>query len=296
MTKLKEQKAIEEFKHVNKVIANPEKFKIKLGIGSDAYTSLKAGNSVAKLWNVGGAVGTGASVAASNTVASAFFGTFWTGVGVTTAVTPVGWLIGAALVSGGACYGVARLYRSYSDSRVEEVPKFLNTGLDVLGSSIFDLMGSLALKVAAIDGTIDAEEISAIKEYFCEDWGYDQRYVDQAVKLLWGNIDRTRLADMAASLALFAKNNSDCNFKAMQAEVTKLLIEIAQSDGHLDEREEMAIQLINNSLTEHGSILVSAGSVISGSAKSFGKLAGGAASSVQSTLTDAAGKLWSKKS
>ena len=276
MNVAEEKKAIAEFKLVTKVIANPEKFKIKLGIGSDAYTSLKAGNSVAKLWNLGGAAGTGASVAASSTVSSAFFGTFLSGLGLTAAVTPVGWLVGAALASGGACYGVTHLYQSYSKNRVQEVPKFLNTGLDVLGSSLFDLMGSLALKVAAIDGTIDPTEITAINEYFCEEWGYDQSYIDQAVEVLRDGIDKARITDMTASLAVFAKSNSDCNFKSLKAEVSKLLLEIAHIDGYLDEREEMAIERINNLFDEHGSKL--------GSSAGFGKLAGNV------------GKLWNKKS
>jgi uncharacterized tellurite resistance protein B-like protein len=290
-----EENAIAEFKSVTKVISNSEKFKIKLGIGSDAYTSLKAGNSAAKLWSLGGAASTGVSVAASNTVASVFFGTFWTGVGIGTAVTPVGWLVGAALASGGACYGVSRLYQSYSGKRVQEVPKFLNSGLDVLGSKLFDLMGSLALKVAAIDGTIDPSEITAINEYFCEEWGYDQSYIDQAVEVLIGNIDRARLTDITASLTGFAKNNPDCNLIALQTAVSELLIEIAQSDGKLDEREEMAIEQINNSLSEHGSKLGVAGDLISGSAAGFGKLVGGATSNLQSKLTNVAVKLRNKK-
>ena len=291
-----EQKAIAEFNEVNKVLVNSEKFKIKLGIGSDAYTSLKASNMVAQLWNVGGAAGTGASIAASGTVASTFFGTFWTALPLTgAAITPVGWIAGAALASGGAFYGVSRLFRSYSESRVAEIPKFLNTGLDVLATSIFDLMGSLALKVASIDGQIDQAEKSAIEEYFAEEWGYDRSYLGHALELLAENVERTRLADMTAELALFAKNNPDCNFKAMQAEIKGLLIEIAEADGHLDEREEMAIERIHKSLAEHGSVLMSAREMVSGSAKNIGDLASSATSGVKSTLTGAVGRLWKKK-
>ena len=291
-----EQKVIAEFKEVNKVLVNSEKFKIKLGIGSDAYKSLKASNIVAQLWNVGGAAGTGASVAASGPVASTFFGSFWTLLPFTApAVTPVLLVAGVALASGGAFYGVSRLFRSYSNSRVAEIPKFLNTGLDVLATSIFDLMGSLALKVASIDGQIDQAEKSAIKEYFAEEWGYDRSYLSHALELLVDNVERTRLDDMTAELALFAKNNPDCNFKVMQADITRLLIEIAEADGHLDEREEMAIERIYKSLVEHGSKLGVAGDLISESAAGFGKLMGGASSNLQSKLTNVAVKLSSKK-
>lgn len=293
---VEEQKAIAEFQEVKKVLVNSEKFKIKLGIGSDAYTSLKASNIVAQLWNVGGAAGTGASIAASGTVASTFFGTFWTMLPLTApAATPALLIAGVALASGGAFYGVSRLFRSYSGSRVAEIPKFLNTGLDVLATSVFDLMGSLALKVASIDGQIDQAEKAAIKEYFAEEWGYDQSYLKHALELLADNVEKTRLADMTAELALFAKDNPDCNFKVMQADIKRLLVEIAEADGHLDEREEMAIERIHKSLAEHGSALMSAREMVSGSAKSIGDLASSATSGVKSTLTGAAGKLWKKK-
>lgn len=295
MTTAQEQKAIDGFRGVQNVVANSEKFKIKLGIGRDAYTSLKVSKAVAQLWDLGGAAGTGAGIATSGTVASTFFGTFWSSVGLATAVTPVGWIVGAALVSGGAYYGVARLFKSYSGSRVEEIPKFLNTGLDVLATSAFDLMGSLALKVAAIDGNVDPAERSAIKEYFVEEWGYDQDYMDHAMAVLEDNIHRSRLDEMTSELALFAMKNSDCNFEAIQTEIKKLLIEIAEADGHLDEREEMAIERIHKSFAEHGGLLISAGKIVSRSAKSISDLAAGSATGIQSALTGISGKLWTRK-
>ena len=297
MTTEQEQRAINGFKDVESVVSNSEKFKIKLGIGRDAYTSLKASKTVVQLWDLAGVASTGAMVASSGPVASTFFGTttLWI-FGTTAAVTPIGWVIGAALLSGGAYCGVIHLFKSYSGNRVDEIPKFLNTGIDVLAVSLFDLMGSLALKVAAIDGSIDPTERSAIKDYFAEEWGYDHSYLDHAMELLEDNIERTRLADMASELSLFVINNPDCNFDAMQTEIKNLLIKIAEADGSVDEREEMAIERIHRSLAEHGSILTSTGKMVSGTAKSIGDLASGTGSSIKSTLAGVARKLWTKKS
>ena len=279
-----EEISILEFSEIRAVLSNSEKFKIKLGIGRDAYASLRLGKTASILWDVGGVAGTGASVAASSTVASTFFGTLWTTIGIGTAATPVGWVVGAALVSGGAYYGVTRLFRSYSGSRINEIPKFLNTGLDVLATTILDLMGSLALKVAAIDGQIDPVELEAISEYFEKEWGYDRAYLDQALKLMEENIGKSRLSDMASELATFAKTNPDCNFDAMRGELRTLLIEIAEADGHLDEREDMAIERINKALSEQSSLLAAATDLASASAKNIGGLAATAMSGLQSTL------------
>lgn len=60
--------------------------------------------------------------------------------------------------AGGTFYEVSRLFRSYAGRRVDEIPKFINTGLDVLATSALDLLGSLAIKVALMDGTFDATE------------------------------------------------------------------------------------------------------------------------------------------
>jgi uncharacterized tellurite resistance protein B-like protein len=254
MTILTQEQQVHTFDDVMLVLANEERFKIKLGIGSEAFKSLKVGKLVGQLWDMGGAVGTGAGVAASGTVATTFFGTFWTTIGVATAVTPIGWIVGAAVASGGAYYGVSRLFKSYAGSRVDEIPKFLNTGLDVLAATTLDLLGSLALKVAAIDGQIDASERSAMEEYFIEEWGYDPNYVAHALNVLQQNIDKSRLSEMASSLAEFSRQNPDYNFQAMQTELRKLLTEIAEADGHLDEREEMALERIEKALQQHSSL------------------------------------------
>lgn len=296
MTGQADTQVITGFSEVKSVLANPEKFKIKLGIGSDAYTSLKAAKTVSQIWDIGGAAGTGASVAASTTVASTFFGTFWSSVGLATAVTPIGWIVGAAVVSGGAYYGVIRLFKSYSGSRVEEVPKFLNTALDVLATSSFDLMGSLALKVASIDGHIASTELDAIHSYFVEEWGFDENYMRHALTVLSENIDRSRLSDMTKALADFATNNPDCNFDAVRNEIKNILTEVAEADGSLDEREEMAIERINSSLQEHASLTKSASRAISGTAKSVGDLANSTANNLHATVSGFASKIFGNKS
>lgn len=295
MTVQTDAQFISDFSEVKTVLANPEKFKIKIGIGGDAYTSLKAAKTVSQIWDIGGAAGTGASVAASTTVASTFFGTFWSSIGVATAVTPIGWIVGAAVVSGGAYFGVVRLFKSYSGSRVDEVPKFLNTGLDVLATSSFDLMGSLALKIASIDGHIDPTELDAIHDYFVDEWGFDETYIRLALTVLSENIDRSRLSDMTKTLADFAINNPDCNFDAIRNEIKNILTEVAEADGSLDEREEMAIERINSSLQEHSSLTRSASRAISGTAKSVSDFANSTANNLHASVSGLAGKIFGNK-
>lgn len=293
------QELVHSFSDVLQVIENEDRFKVKLGIGKDAFTTLKSANLVGKLWDVGGAAGLGVTAATSTTVAGSVFGTFWTSVGIASAATPIGWVVGAALVSGGAYYGVSRVFRGYSESRVDEIPKFLNTPLDVLASSVLDLLGSLALKVAAIDGNIDQREKSSMVEYFVDDWGYDKDYVEHALDLIENNIEKSKLTEMTSALAEFAHSNPDCNFSAIQNEVKLLLTEIAEADGYLDEREEMAIERITNALHEQNSIISSTARTISSAASGTVSAASGAVSAASNaalavgSLTE---KLWTRKS
>lgn len=115
---------IESFRNINQVIADSLRFKCKLAIGEDAYTSLSIGNSLLKIWGVGGVAATGGGIAASSTVASAFFasGGWLSAIGLgAVATTPIGWVIGAAVATGGAYYGVTRLFNSYAGSRVRGI-------------------------------------------------------------------------------------------------------------------------------------------------------------------------------
>lgn len=244
MTYIEEQ--VHNFDEIERVVANQERFKARIGTGASAFSSLRVADILRELWDVGGAAGTGAGVMASPAIASTFFApsgvAAFFGLGVAT--TPVGWVIGAGAAAGGLFYGVNSLFRTYYGSRVDEIPRFLNTPIDVLGASFLDLVGSLAIKVAAIDGNIDARERKVIADYFIEEWGYDPDYTSRALDLLEETTDEQRVSEMAATLAEFARTNPDCDFSKIQKGLNALLTEIAEADGKLDEREEMAIERI----------------------------------------------------
>lgn len=287
MTSMTEKQQIHSFDNVARVLANEERFKLKLGTGRDAFASIKAGDLIGQLTQVSSAAGAGAGVAYAVTAPS-LWGTILLTVGLTS--SPIGWIVGAAAASGGVYYGVSHLFKTYSSSRVDEVPRFLNTGLDVLASTTLDLLGSLALKVAAIDGHVDVSERAAMEEYFVEEWGYDPAYVQHALDVLQQNVDKSRLSEMANSLAAFSHENPDCSFQVIQAELRKLLTEIAEADGHLDEREEMAIERIENALQERNSLISSTGRVFSEAALGMGNAAASTARTVgKSTSTAVSG-------
>lgn len=252
------QKAL--FESVERVVAEPLKFKAKLAIGADAYLTMKIGARLQSLWDVGGVAASGAGVAASSTVAGTFFasGGWLSALGIgAAATTPIGWVLGAAAASGAAYYGVSRVFAGYGNDRIVSVPKFINTPIDVLGSKLFDLIAPLAIKVARMDNDYDPRERGAIVSYFVDDFGLDVRYAEAALKIIEENTTDHSLNELVESLAEFKKANPDCNYQEMCRDLVGFLREVAEADGKIDEREEMAIEKVEQILTTEGKFSIS---------------------------------------
>lgn len=275
------------FARINRVVADPLRFKLRLGIGEDAYATLRMRQTLQELWDVGGIAATGATAAASPLVATTFFSSTASGgllslLGLgTAAATPVGWVAAAAIASGGAYYGVTRLARNWTGSCVDTIPKFLNTPIDLLAASLLDLIGALSLRVAAIDGQINEVERAAIKRHFTTEWGLDPAYTSAALDLITQSVDDARVKDLARALASFQAENPDCNPAAMQAELMHFLADVVAADGQVDEREELALEAIERTLREESEFSFS---------RTGRKLAGWSRDAA-GTVADIAGKL-----
>ena len=245
------------FQDIETIVSEPLKFKAKLAIGEDAYTSLRMKNAAAEAWDVAGVAATAAGVAQTSVIASAFFAPsgFLAVIGIGTAITPLGWVIGAGVVTGGAWLGLTRYFKSTFASRVTVIPDFINTPLDVLALGLFDLLTPLALKVADVEGHIDETERKLIDDYFVREWGYDPTFVAEGIKYVESKLSEYSIKNSAEALAEVAKKNPDCNFKSMSEEIIEFLRNITEADGRIDEREEMAIERIESIFKEASSFL-----------------------------------------
>lgn len=240
--------ATERLQAANRVVADPLRFKARLEIGEAAYTTLVIKNKAGEAWSVAGASVVGAVAASSGVVANMFFGAAGFLGLFTVAATPLGWIIAAGVAAGGSCLGVIRLMKGLDGELVEVVPKFINTPLDVLAVGFFDLIAPLALKVAAADGQISAEERDIARSYFVEEWGYEEGYVDPALELFEKDLEKFTLKQLTASLRDFTRESRDCNHRKVRAKIVDLLKEIAMADGDIHEMEELAIQHVADCL------------------------------------------------
>ena len=88
-------------------------------------------------------------------------------VGLGTAVTPVGVIVLAAVLSGVAWTAIAKQFDDFGTRRVDEIPVFINTPLDLLAVGIFDLLSPMFVKLVSVDGDFDELEPEHDCQLFC---------------------------------------------------------------------------------------------------------------------------------
>ena len=261
------------FDEVEQVVAEPLRFKARLAIGEDAYTSLRMINRTREVWDVLGAAGAGAAVAKTGMVAGL----------LGASATPIGWVALAALASGGACYGIYRLLGNTKGERVIEIPKYLNTPLDTLGLAIFDMIAPLSLRLAAVDGEIEAAERAFLIRYLVDDWGMNRRFVEQAVAAIEPRLLEGSIESMAAEAAEFLHLNPDCKHQAIAKDLGVFLRAMLETGGPLSEAEEAAL-----ATTVQLVATAPPGEMAEAWARAM-TLAGAGAGQVKTVLTDATG-------
>ncbi len=271
---------------LERVVADPLRFKQHLKIGEEAFALLRAKKHLFTVWETAGAAATGAGVASSSIVAGSFFAptglAAW--LGLATAATPVGWIVAAAFVAGGGYYGVSRWFSGKTDDFVDTIPKYITTPIDLLGAALFDLMGKLAMRVAAIDGRIDPTERAFVIDHFVQDWGFDPDYVARRLDALASGADETGAKALAKDLAQFLSVNPDCNASAIQAGLVKFLDALIAIDGVVDEREELILEAIERVFQDENRLTVAkVGETLADVSKSAASAASEAASRVGST-------------
>jgi len=240
------QKSNEWFDNIDTIVAEPLNFKAKLAIGEEAFATLKLKNAAIQVWDIAGVATTAAVVAKSSVVASTFFAPtgFLALLGIGAAVTPIGWVITASVITGGTWMGISRYLKKSSDSRVTIIPKFINTPLDVLALSLFDLLAPLALKIAATEPTIDKKKQEVIYQYFVKEWGYSPEFTREGLRYTASKLHQISIDELAQTLADFADKNADCNFKMMSQEILGFLRNIVSADQQTNTSETIAVEKI----------------------------------------------------
>lgn len=232
-------------------VDHPDLFKMELEIGEKGYNRLLDRKSLLEIWDVVGAGITGASVVSAPFVATTLFPAAgvlaWVGLG-TAAATPPGWILAAGLASGTMWYFIRGWFLK-DDHKVRKVPRYINTPLDLLAISLFDLMVPLMLRVAVVDGEICERERDVVVEVLLYNWGYNPQFIKAGLECIEKTLVNYEDVDgLAANLAKFAQSCPDIDEKKFCAHLVHRLERIADSDLRRDPEEDAAILMVQNAI------------------------------------------------
>ena len=254
---------------VENVLEKPLAFKAKLAIGEDAYKSLKYNKKLQRTWNALMAGATGAGIAETPVVAAVIGSKvgFLSFLGIGSIAVSLWYIALAAAGSATAYIGVVYLIRNFYKERVDVIPKFINSPLDILAVSLFDLLAPLALKVAVADGEKSSPEHDLIVEYFSNDWGYSKDYAEQSLKLIEEQIQDVEIKQLLEPVSDFIRENPDCNQIEIAKDILGILREIAEVDGKLTEDEAHILDISEDHFKDANSFVKKVSMSISGLAK-----------------------------
>ncbi|MCY4519305.1 MAG: hypothetical protein OXC13_00835 [Caldilineaceae bacterium] len=222
-------------------LSSPLDFKKELHIGENAYRSLIIKKKVLTAVRFAGAAGIGGAAAGSGAVATTFFPAtgIMAALGLGAAVTPVGWIVLTAVLSGVAWTVIAKKFDDFGVRRVDEIPKFINTPLDLLAISIFDLLSPMFVKLASVDGEFDELERNTIVDYFVDCWGYDENFVRVGIDM--ASESALRFSEVISNFVEFIRSNPDCNATIISHNVMAFLHEVAEASNGVVDREHRAL-------------------------------------------------------
>ena len=237
------------------LVHDPFKFKAKLKIGSKAFGFLSKAENLKEALNVAGSGALGAAaVGASWYSGLGTLGTLGMSLGLVS--TPVGWIAAAGLGGGAAMYGLNRLIKDQRKDSIEEVPKYINTPLDILAANIMEVLLPPLIHVANSDGHFHHLEREKIISHFSDDWGLSRDQVATKCHEFNEQESDFDLASWSESMRALGES-ADIDFDALRKDLVETLAELASADGQLDASEEQALQGISAAMADAPSRLSS---------------------------------------
>ncbi len=237
------------------IINEPLCFKAKLGIGERAFALIRAREHMTIFTEALG-IGAAASAAAGSTLVA---GTFFAKTGFVasalstvglgaTAVTPIGWVLAAGVVSGAAYVGVSRFFERSKTTDLVIVPKYITTPMDIIALAIIELMLPVSLKLAHASGDSTEAKDRAIRRYYVDQWGYSDAFVARMIEEYAADLESVSFSRLARSLAEYCEQNPDCDRAVILDDFMLHLSDVIEAEGSIDEQELLQFEYLKNLL------------------------------------------------
>ena len=236
------------------VVQDPFRFKARLRIGAEAFTVLSKAENLKDFVNL-----FSGSVAAAGVAGATWYGGLGTlgsiGLSIGLVSTPIGWLAAAGVAGGAAVFGLNRLIKKAKKGAVDEVPKYVNTPLDVLATNMVNLMLPPMVYISGADGTYDEREREIVIRHFVEGWGISQSFIEAQYDFLvadGGQFDVEAWSEAIGQLS----ESKDISYEEICADLICALEAVGDADGVREESENQAIEEIRATLVRESKFLV----------------------------------------
>ena len=225
------------------IISVPILFKEKLGIGDKAYAFVRARDKLTTFTESIGIGATASGLAASHVVAGTFFAQqgILASLGLATAATPLGWVIGAGMATGAGYLALSSLLERSKDEHVIVTPKYINTPLDIIATALIEMMLPVSLKVAKADGELSSHERRVIVHNYVNRWGYNKDFITRMIQEYEEHLDDVSLSCVADSFNLYCRDNPDCDPASICMKYKEHLAEIATENGQIKQAEQAVL-------------------------------------------------------
>ncbi|MDB4409294.1 TerB family tellurite resistance protein, partial [Gammaproteobacteria bacterium] len=157
--------------------------------------------------------------------------------------TPAGWFAAAGAGCAATVLLTRRIFQSVKKEAVTEVPNFINSPLDILGSSICTFMCPILLKIAYADGHISKPEHEKIKDYFIDQWGINPTYVAALLKCDEATLRDFDWCGLNTALKEIEKTG-DLKYSAMASEIISIATEVVTCDGESHPHELIELKVL----------------------------------------------------
>jgi hypothetical protein len=237
------------------IIQEPLRFKAKLGIGERAYALIRAREHMTTFTEALG-IGAAASTAAGSTVvATTFFAKTGLvasalssiGLGVT-AVTPVGWILAAGVVSSAAYVGVSRFFERSKKSDLVIIPKYINTPMDIIALAMLELRLPFSIKLAHASGVFSDAKYRVIQSYYADQWGYSAAFVALMITEYQTDLESISFSRLAQTLTEYCEDNPDCDRAAILGDFVQHLADVIEADPQIHEQELLQFEYLKTLL------------------------------------------------
>jgi hypothetical protein len=210
------------YKHVGRVLENPERFKVKADIGAKAYAYLSKAENLEKYARalVTGVAVTGAGLAAWY-ASLGLFGKVMLGVGILSTPVFLWAALGASATA--ATLAAVKFLGQQEDDHYHRIPKFISCPLDLLASIVAELF----LPPCVV---LFGESEKAIN-HLVKEWGYDRVYLEALRHAVLANPDKFILCSRAEVLGqkMPKQGHVECSL------IAKDLLQVCESEGEISD-------------------------------------------------------------